>query len=420
MDQAPSAQAGQTFPCGNCGAQLTFDATTQRMKCPYCGHMAEAPVQRVMGAAREIPLEEGLRLAVRGLGTPVSEVGCKDCGATVNVGPNEQTTKCTFCGSQQVLAREASGQVIRPESMVPFQMDKVTANQRFGTWLAGLWFRPNDLKHMAKVQEMHGVYIPFWTFDAYVQSHWNAEAGYYYYTTESYTDAQGNHRTRQVRHTRWVPASGHRADTFDDVLVCASKGLPEELVKQFTTFQTNALVPYRPELLAGWRAESYALDLMPAWDKGEKQMVETQHGRCSRDVPGDTQRNLYVQNVFSHRTFKHVLLPVWIAAYRYNGKPFQFLVNGQTGEVVGKAPWSFWKIFLFSLFVIAVIGGIAYAVDYADKHKTPAPPNTLTPAAEVQPTSTPPATTPPKSPTPAKAPAKPVPAPTATTPKKTP
>src|SRR5262245_65497735 len=84
-------------------------------------------------------------------------------------------------------------------------------------------------------------------------------------------------------------------------------------------------------------------------------MAETQRGRCSSDVPGDTQRNLSVENRFSRVTFKHVLLPIWIAAYRYGGKPYQFLVNGQTGEVVGKAPWSFWKIFFAVVALLAVI-----------------------------------------------------------------
>jgi hypothetical protein len=99
-------------------------------------------------------------------------------------------------------------------------------------------------------------------------------------------------------------------------------------------------------------------------------------------VPGDTQRGLTVRNEFSHVTFKHVLLPIWIAAYRYNGKPYQFLVNGQTGEVVGKAPWSFWKIFFFCLFIAAVIGvGVFVYTRYADnKRQQHNPPAQLAPA----------------------------------------
>ncbi|MCC6553904.1 MAG: zinc ribbon domain-containing protein [Polyangiaceae bacterium] len=353
--------SGQNYPCQSCGAKLSYDATRQAMRCPYCGAqqaVTQAATPQAV-ATREIPLEEGLRLAQRGYGAPVTSVSCNDCGATVTVNPGEQTAACAFCASHQILAREAAAGAIRPESMVPFTVDKTTANRTFEQWLGGLWFRPNDLKKMARLEQMGGVYIPFWTFDAHVYSQWQAEAGYYYYETEHYRDEQGNTQTRQVQRTRWEPAHGHRSDAFDDVIVCASKGLPEELVSRFRTFDTKRLVPYQPEYLAGWKAEFYAIDLMPAYNQAERIMASTQQERCGRDVPGDTHRGLMVQNSFSRQTFKHVLLPVWIAAYRYNGKPYQFLVNGQTGEVVGHAPYSFWKIFLLVLAIVAVVVAIA-------------------------------------------------------------
>jgi hypothetical protein len=224
---------------------------------------------------------------------------------------------------------------------------------------------------MAKLQEMGGVYIPFWTFDAWVASRWTAEAGHHYYETEYYTDQNGNQQSRQVQRTRWEFASGWRKDFFDDVLVCASKGLPQDLVSRLQTFDTKQLTPYQPQFLAGWRAESYAIDLMPAWGSAQESMSATQRGRCAGDVPGDTHRNLSVQNQFSYVTFKHILLPIWIAAYRYNDKPYQFLVNGQTGEVVGRAPWSFWKIFLTIVAVIAVIVA-AYLIYDATQERRPA------------------------------------------------
>lgn len=394
MNQSPTTEptaSGHSFPCQNCGAKLAYDAGTQAMKCPYCGFQQTVPQQGPAGppGGREIPIEEGLHLAARGFGTPVQTVSCRDCGATVNVTPGENTAKCAFCGSQQVLAQEAAGNPITPESLVPFKVDKAAANKKFEEWLGELWFRPNDLKRMAKLQEMGGVYIPFWTFDAWVRSDWTADAGYYYYETEYYTDNEGNRQTRQVQRTRWEPAAGWRQDFFDDTLVCASKGLPPDLVSKFQTFDTKHLTPYRPEFLAGWRAESYAVDLMPAWGTAQEDMSQAQQGRCGRDVPGDTHRNLFVRNQFSHVTFKHVLLPIWIAAYRYDGKPYQFLVNGQTGEVVGKAPWSFWKIFFFVLAVAAVIaaGVVLYSM-YAEeqpRRSRPAPTQPSRPPAPASP-----------------------------------
>lgn len=366
-DQAPPPEpshAVDTFPCGQCGAQLNWDATARAMSCPYCGYQQQMPLQPAQ-QIEEIPIEEGYARAQRGLGVQVQTIQCKDCGATVNVGEGERTTKCAFCSSHQVLQVETDANAIRPESLVAFQIDKKTANDRFASWLGDLWFRPNDLKKMAKVQEMGGLYVPFWTFDAHVHSDWTAEAGYYYYETEEYTSYENGEsvtRTRQVQKVRWEPAWGRRDDDYDDVLVCASKGLPTKLVDKFSTFNTQQLVPYAPQYLAGWRAEAYAIDLQNAHGMGRDKMAKQQEARCARDVPGDTHRGLSVNNRFSRETFKHVLLPIWIAAYRYNDKPYRFLVNGQTGEVTGEAPYSFWKIFFFTLFCLAVVGVIAYFV----------------------------------------------------------
>jgi DNA-directed RNA polymerase subunit RPC12/RpoP len=409
----PPSDVGQSFPCGNCGAKLNYDAGAQALKCPFCNHQQAVPEALVgpKGAPREIPLEEGLRMAQRGLGAPVTEVQCNDCGATVSVSQGETTAKCAFCGSHQVLAREAAGTQIRPESLVPFKIDKAAANTLFAQWLSSLWFRPNDLSKMAKLQEMGGVYIPFWTFDAQVFSKWTADAGYYYYETEYYTDSNGNQQSRRVQKVRWEPAWGQRSDFYDDTLVCAGKGLPPDLVAKFQTFDTKQLVAYQPHFLAGWRAETYAVDLMPAWGTAQQSMAAGQEQKCSRDVPGDTQRNLSVQNQFSAVTFKHVLLPIWIAAYRYNDKPYRFLVNGQTGEVVGKAPWSFWKIFFFSLVCVAIIAAIAIAMEAGQKKPTVVPDKPAVTATATPPVTTPatPTPTPTAATTPAPKPTTPAP-----------
>jgi DNA-directed RNA polymerase subunit RPC12/RpoP len=357
------------------------------MACPYCGHKeavtAPSGGTGIVGEAigpsqiREIPLEQGMALAQKGFGAPVTTIGCSECGATVNVGEGERTAACAFCGSKQVLSQETNQGAIRPESLVPFKVTKEDANQRFGAWIGKLWFRPGDLKRMARVQEIGGVYIPFWTFDSFVRSQWRAERGWYYYENETYAESvngQTETRTRQVQKTRWELASGYRQDQYDDVLVCASKGLPGHLVDHLSTFDTKALTPYQPQFLSGWRAESYAIDLMPGWAIGQERIRTSQMARCATDVGGDTHRMLDVNNQFQNVTFKHVLLPIWIAAYRYNGKAYRFLVNGQTGEVVGVAPWSVWKILGLVMFVLAIVAAVvAYTQLYGGNGPHPTP-----------------------------------------------
>lgn len=380
----------QQFKCPQCKGDMAWDASVAALRCPYCRHTMAPPqtastpgVANVpppnggaplpgagpafpgaMGAGpREIPLSEGLSRAPKGLGTPMRTFACRDCGATVNVGPNEQTAQCTYCASTTVMAVEPNPNLITPESLVPFLVPREKASESFKTWLAGLWFRPNNLKTMARLEQIAGVYVPFWTFDAQVESQWTAERGHYYYTEETYTEVENGQtvtRTRQVRHTRWEPASGFRRDHFDDVLVCGSKGLPESLVDRFSTFDTRHLVHYQPGYLAGWRAESYAIDLPQAWPMAQRKIERQQESRCRGDVGGDEVRSLNVYNRYSSETFKHVLLPVYVAAYRYQDKPYRFLVNGQTGEVVGESPLSWVKITLLVLFILAVIAVIYF------------------------------------------------------------
>lgn len=372
----PVATDALRFSCENCGAQLLYDASKKRMKCGHCGTEQDVPAEAGQAPVEEHDLVDFRHVsAARGLGAPTQEYACNDCGASVLVPANEKTGQCPFCGAAGVIAKPSTDEVLTPESLVPFQVDREAATAKFGKWLHGLWFRPNDLKKQASVEEMQGVYVPFWTFDSQVASQWTAQAGHYYYVTESYTayvNGKPQRRTRQVRKVRWVPASGHRNDFYDDLLVCASKGLPQDLVDKLKSFDTKHLQSYNPSFLAGWRCERYAIDLQGGWQIGREKISKSQYARCGKDVPGDTHRFLHVSNSYSQTTFKHVLLPIWISAYRYQKKVFRFLVNGQTGEVVGKAPWSWVKIGLVVLLVLALIAGIVIAANANQTSSLPA------------------------------------------------
>jgi ribosomal protein S27E len=365
MSSGPAGEKVQArrFKCDACGGEQVYDATSQKLKCKYCSALREVPAGE--GLVVERDLFEGLAEAPRGFGVEggARSAKCQECGANVVFAELETASRCTFCGSAKVLEQHENTKALRPESLLPFAVDKKRANESFTRWLGKLWFRPSDLRRLAKVQEVAGVYVPFWTFDAHVDSSWTAEAGYYYYVEEEYTTQENGEtvtRTRSVRHTRWESAWGRRSVDYDDVLVCASQGLPPELADGLKTFETSQLVPYSPGFLAGWRAEEYAIDLQAGFGTAQEKMSREQEKRCAGDVPGDTHRSLSVDNTFSAVTFKHVLLPVWIAAYRYRNKVYRFLVNGQTGEVVGKAPWSILKITL----AIVALAAIAFALYY--------------------------------------------------------
>lgn len=363
----PNDAQTRTFRCTSCNSQLAFDATSGMLRCAHCGHQQAVPASG--GRVVERDLFEGLSARARGLGAQVRTSRCGECGASVSFGGGKVATRCAFCGSPQVLEQHENQNALRPESLLPFSIDKKTANAHFARWLKKLWFRPRDLSRIARVHEVNGVYVPFWTYDADVHSHWRADRGRYYYVDEEYTiQEQGQmvRRTRQRRETSWQPAWGQRRDRYDDLLICASRGLPSGLAEHLKTFDTRRLVVYSPGYLAGWSAEEYAVDLGEGWQIAERHIEGVQRGRCASDVGGDTHRSLSVDTTCSRVMWKHVLLPVWIAAYRYRDKVYRFLVNGQTGEVVGKAPWSVGKILLFILFLAAIVTAIVLLAQAQD------------------------------------------------------
>jgi hypothetical protein len=285
------------------------------------------------------------------------------CGAINDIEPEVTVTECPFCGSAQVRPEEEGPAILRPESLLPFAVGRDKAVSMFRQWLAGLWFRPSSLKKRAEMERIDGVYVPAWTFDCRTSSSWSADAGYHYTTTESYTAMQNGRpvtRTRTVVHTRWVPASGTHQGAYDDWLVQASKGLDQKALKELEPFDTvRGLVPYEERFLAGFKAERYSVNLDDAWRTARAEIAADVERACARMVPGDTHRNLHVSTAVSSVTFKHVLLPVWMASYQYKGKPYRYLVNGETGKATGTAPYSTFKLVAFAILVIAALFALA-------------------------------------------------------------
>jgi hypothetical protein len=248
-------------------------------------------------------------------------------------------------------------EAFRPESVLPMKISENQIRDSIRKWYGSRWFAPNKLKHGAMTDLVKGLYIPYWTFDAQVHGEWTAESGYYYYETETFRDANGNTQTRQVQKVRWVPSSGALDHFFDDELVPASRGVQEEMLRKIEPFPTTTdLVPYNAGYLSGWVVERYQLDLVAAAQEARGEMDAEMERLCAAEVPGDTHRNLQVQNDYSGQTYKHILVPIWLLTYNYATQNFQVVVNGYTGTIAGKYPKSWIKITLAVLAALAAAG----------------------------------------------------------------
>ena len=306
-------------------------------------------------AAEPMPVQTGQTDSVKNF-------KCESCGAVVAYSAKEQALNCAYCGSNYVVDVPVRKDREKPKRVVPFLIEKIKARDLFKKWLGKGFWRPGDLKSKARMDRLQGVYLPFWSFDVQAESSWTASAGYHYMVSESYTTKEGKSATRQVRKTRWEPANGDHRYHYNDWLVSASGGLEEGWVRQIVPFHLDQAKPYTSDFFAGWAAEEYSIEPEPAKQVAEQGLRSKEESNCAELVPGDTQKNLRVNTNFRDWIRELVVLPIWISSYKYKGEIFRFLVNGQTGEVVGKAPVSKLKIAIAIILGLLAAGGIAAVI----------------------------------------------------------
>jgi DNA-directed RNA polymerase subunit RPC12/RpoP len=353
---------GRKFPCKQCGARLDFDPSQRALKCPYCGFVEE------IAPSNQKVVEHDYAQALAKVGTDhgtiagrAQEVRCPGCGANVLLEDNVETDKCPFCATHlENVPRTAAAAMICPESLLPFAIPQRAAIDAFNKWISSRWFAPSNLKQLANLGQLSGIYLPFWTYDSMTYTHYTGMRGDDYWETETYEerDANGNMvtRTRQVVKTRWTYVSGEVDHFFDDVLVCASKSLPTNYVNQLEPWDLGHLEGFRSEFLSSFKTERYTVALDEGFGTARQIMDGAIRQLCCRDIGGDHQQLNSVQTQHVGVTFKHILLPMWLAVYRYQNQTYRILVNARTGEVCGARPYSAMKI------ALAVLAGLVVLV----------------------------------------------------------
>ncbi|HSW40032.1 MAG TPA: hypothetical protein VLL97_11125, partial [Acidobacteriota bacterium] len=225
-----------------------------------------------------------------------------------------------------------------------------------------LWFAPEDLKNYARSEKkLAGVYVPYWTYDSDTTTAYQGERGDHYYAAEAYTAIENGRsvsRTRQVRRTRWTPAAGTVYNSFDDLLVLAGKSLPGKYADSLEPWDLTNLVAYADEYLSGFRAESYQISLSEGFETAKALMAGAVNNSIRQHIGGDEQRIHNARTEYRSIRFKHILLPVWLSAYRFRERIYRILINARTGEIQGERPYSAWKIagaVLFGLIIAGII-----------------------------------------------------------------
>jgi predicted RNA-binding Zn-ribbon protein involved in translation (DUF1610 family) len=355
--------AGRTFPCQKCGADLTFDPRQQELACPFCGHMQ--PIALPDGAAVvEQDLEAALRKSAqrrqseRSFAVAIQEVRCTSCGGSVQFTGTLTATSCPYCATpiERAGVHDAADR-LAVDGVLPFRVEEEEARTNLRAWTKSRWFLPTPLRRDGIQAAFRGVYLPFFTFDAFTANAYSGMRGEHYYVTVG----SGKNRTT-VRHTRWYPAAGAFRRFFDDLLESAGSGLPAHQMDELEPWPLKGLKPFSPDYLSGFLARTYDVGLDQCFRSAKRRMEAAIESEVRRRIGGDEQRVLSIDTNWSALTYKHVLLPVWMATYKFREKPFRVVVNAATGEVQGERPWSGWKIAGFVLLMAALATGIFLAV----------------------------------------------------------
>jgi DNA-directed RNA polymerase subunit RPC12/RpoP len=347
----------QRFPCAGCGTVMVFDPATNGLRCPACG---STKAVEATGPVAEQNLEAALQAAAHApIAHDALQVNCSSCGSIIEFQPPEVSGACPFCAAPIVAQPKAADAHLVPNAVLPFAIPRDRARGLVQNWLGGLWFAPSDLKKMAQQDSVTGMYLPFYTYDAHTVSHYRGQRGEYYYETQivTRTNAQGEREqvSERVRRTRWYPASGRVDVRFDDILIRATNSVQPDKLEKLEPWDLKQLKPYEPAFLSGFKAQRYQVELRDGFAAARQIMDAGIRSEVAGDIGGDEQRIDDVVSQYFDLTFKHILLPVWIGAYRFQGRVFQIVINARTGEVQGERPYSAAKIIVTILFVLFVI-----------------------------------------------------------------
>lgn len=336
--------------CSSCGGEMTFSPKEGMLVCPYCGMKQELNAE---GAASKHRYSRNSRLNTGLVGDNVT-AHCDNCGASITVEKTTAALTCPFCTSPIKIEQDATASVV-PDGVVLFQISQKEAVHHFKEWIKGRFFSPRKLRQLAKMQKINGVYLPHFLFDCETHSHYTAEAGTHYYVTETVSvqrDGKTVQEQKQVQKTRWTSVSGEYDESFEDWKANASKNVDEKLVK--LDFNANDVKPYAKEYLYGFEAENNSIALDSCWDTVKEEISQRLERNIRSSIAADEIRNLDVSSDFKEIDYQYVLLPVWISSYMFQGKVYQVMINGQTGQIKGQAPLSAARILLSILLTVGI------------------------------------------------------------------
>ncbi|MBP5343096.1 hypothetical protein J6Y73_04150 [bacterium] len=333
--------------CPSCSAVMVFSPRKRMLVCGYCGQTKEIDLSN---HAKEQPFYILESSDSTEWGRDAHVFSCNNCGAKTILSKGEVAKSCPFCGTTNVIeSEEIPG--LKPNGIVPFSIEKDEASSNILLWAKKKFFAPKAFKESATPEELSGVYSPTFSFDAKTYSTYDGRLGEYYYETQRTSDG----KTKQVRKTRYFTIRGTIDCPFDDILVRATQSITQKDLTKLGDFNSNESYNYANEFLYGYSAETSSRTGLDCFRDAESIMNELIKKKILSNYSYDVVDYLNINVSYTDRSFKYLLLPLYIGHCNYKSKLYNVFVNGYNGKVTGKTPISFVKVLLVSLIIIAII-----------------------------------------------------------------
>lgn len=329
-------QTIQEYKCPCCGGAIAFDSESQKMKCPYCDTEFEMETLRNYDAAlndgRTEKMEWNTSAGARwqdGEEDKICSYICKSCGGEIVGDDTTAATSCPFCGNPVVFTGKLSG-TLKPDLIIPFKLDKKAAKAGFLKHLSGKRLLPKVFKDENRINEIKGVYVPFWLYDT------NA-------------DARVRYRATRVRY--WEDSEYDYTETsyymafragdlaFENVPVDGSLKMADDLMESLEPFDVSQAVDFQTAYLAGYFADKYDVDAEESEQRANERVRRSTENAIAQTVTEYDTVTPESSNIqLSDGKVKYALFPVWLMNTTWKGEKFTFAMNGQTGKFVGNLP----------------------------------------------------------------------------------
>ena len=345
------------YKCPSCGGAIEFDSHSQKMKCPYCDTDLETLKKYDEQLSKEAEQKDDIsdwqtdpgKQWQEGETDGMNVYTCKSCGGEIVSDENTGATSCPYCGNPVILTERFRG-ALRPDMVIPFKLDKKAAKEAYYKHIKGRPLLPKVFRRENHIDEIKGIYVPFWLFDADVA----ADARYKATKVRTWSDSDYDYTETSYYS---VDRSGNMS--FVSVPVDGSSRMPDDLMESIEPYKVADAVEFQTAYLSGYLADKYDVDAQQSTDRARERMKES-----AQDVLRDTVKgyaSVIPENTnvrISGGDAKYALYPVWILNTTWRGKKYIFAMNGQTGRMTGDLPvdngaYTRWLLGLTAVFSIA-------------------------------------------------------------------